>query len=122
MRQPKSTTIGEYLSALPPAQRVALEKLRKALHREAPGAVEGISYGLPTLKYRGKVLIYFGAATHHCAVYGVPKLPAPATKSYDTTGKGTVRFSPDQPLTPALITQIVATRIAIIDAKLKRAS
>jgi uncharacterized protein YdhG (YjbR/CyaY superfamily) len=117
MRQPKSTTIDEYLSRLPEHHREALQALRAALHAAAPGAVEGISYGLPTLKYKGKVLIYFGAAEHHCAVYGVPKLPASATKGYDTTGKGTVRFSADQPLSPALIKQIVATRLAAIEAK-----
>ncbi|MEI2721631.1 MAG: DUF1801 domain-containing protein [Gemmatimonadales bacterium] len=120
MRQPASTTIDEYLAKLPAAQRAVLQKLRKALHAEAPGAVESISYGLPTLKYQGKVLIYFGAATHHCAVYGVPALPAAATKAYDTSGKGTIRFSPDQPLSPALITLIVATRITAIEAKTKR--
>ena len=121
MRQAKSATIDEYLAKLPTAQRAVLQQLRKALHSEAPGAVEGISYGLPTLKYKKKVLIYFGAATHHCAVYGVPELPAAATKAYDTSGKGTIRFSPDQPLTPALIQRIEATRIAAIEAKLKRA-
>lgn len=117
MRQPASTTIDEYLAKLPAAQRTVLQKLRKALHTEAPGAVESISYGLPTLKYQGKVLIYFGAATHHCAVYGVPALPAAATKAYDTSGKGTIRFSPDQPLPPALIQRIVATRLAQIETK-----
>ncbi len=117
MRQPNATTVDQYLSKLPVAQRAALQKLRKSLHAEAPGAVEGISYGLPTLKFNGKVLIYFGAATHHCAVYAVPKLPASAIKDYDTSGKGTIRFSPDQPLTPALIKLIVAARIATIEAK-----
>jgi uncharacterized protein YdhG (YjbR/CyaY superfamily) len=117
MRQPTSTTIDEYLSKLPAAQRTALHKLRRAFHAAAPGSVEGISYGLPTLKYQGRVLIYFGAATHHCAVYAVPKLPAAALKGYDISGKGTIRFSPDQPLTPALIKQIVVSRIALIEAK-----
>jgi uncharacterized protein YdhG (YjbR/CyaY superfamily) len=120
MRQSKATSIDEYLSGIPEHQREALQALRTALHVAAPGAVEGISYGLPTLKYHGKVLIYFGAATHHCAVYGVPSLPASATRGYDTSGKGTLRFSPDQSLSPALIKQIVATRVAAIEAKATR--
>jgi uncharacterized protein YdhG (YjbR/CyaY superfamily) len=37
-----------------PKERVALEDLRKTLHELLPGAVECISYGIPTLKVRGK--------------------------------------------------------------------
>jgi uncharacterized protein YdhG (YjbR/CyaY superfamily) len=117
MRQRTASTIDEYLSGLPPVHRSVLQELRRVLHALAPGSVEGISYGLPTLKYKGKVLIYFGSASHHCAVYGVPTLPAAALEGLDTSGKGTIRFSPDQPLPRALLERIVQARIAMIEAK-----
>lgn len=37
-----------------PLEREALEDLRKSLHELLPGAVECISYGIPTLKVSGK--------------------------------------------------------------------
>ncbi len=37
-----------------PKERAALEDLRKTLHELLPGAVECISYGIPTLKVGGK--------------------------------------------------------------------
>lgn len=37
-----------------PLERAALEDLRKSLHEIIPGAVECISYGIPTLKASGK--------------------------------------------------------------------
>ena len=37
-----------------PLEQEALESLRKTLHELLPGAVECISYGIPTLKVNGK--------------------------------------------------------------------
>ncbi|HEV8233013.1 MAG TPA: DUF1801 domain-containing protein, partial [Gemmatimonadaceae bacterium] len=65
----KPQNIDEYLASLNTKQRAALEKLRKAIKAAAPAAEECISYQLPSFRFGGKVIVWFGAATNHCAFY-----------------------------------------------------
>lgn len=97
--------IDDYLARLPADQRAALVKVRRTIRAAAPRATESISYGVPTYKLDGKPLIYFGAAKAHLALYA--------------TSKGTVRFTPDEPLPAALVTKFVKEGMARI-AKAKR--
>jgi uncharacterized protein YdhG (YjbR/CyaY superfamily) len=107
-----AASIDDYLSQVPPNQRAALEALRRQILAAAPGAEEGISYGLPTFKLNGS-LVHFGAAKSHCAFYphGVVEHFAERLKAYDTS-KGTIRFQPDSPLPEALVREIVEHRVA----------
>ena len=116
--KPKSrggpTTHDDYLAALSADKRDALEKLRKDIKAAAPKAEECISYGIPGFRLNGKLLVSYGAAAKHCAFYPgsiVQKLKK-ELKDYDTTGKGTIRFSADKPLPGALVRKIVKARIA----------
>jgi uncharacterized protein YdhG (YjbR/CyaY superfamily) len=102
-----AATVDEYLASIPEDARDALSTVREAIKAAAPEAVESISYGMPTFKYRGKPLIYFMAAKKHCALYG--------------TAEGTIRFSPDEPPPATRIRALVATRIADIEAGKPRA-
>ncbi len=98
----KPTDIDGYLASVPDDARATLEGLRRTIRAIAPGAVESISYGLPTFKYQGRSLIYFGAAKNHCAVYG--------------TSEGTIRFPPSEPLPEARVKTLVSARVAEIEA------
>jgi uncharacterized protein YdhG (YjbR/CyaY superfamily) len=102
--------------APPKDQRSALEKLRKTIKAAAPQAAESISYAIPTFKYKGKPLIYFGAAKNQCAIYGGINIGAhkEELKDYDAA-KGTIRFLPGKPVPPALV-KLVKDRMAEIDA------
>lgn len=111
----KPATIDDYLGGLPASQRAALERVRRIIHATAPDAEECISYQIPAFKLRGKGLIWFGAAAHHCAIYGVPNDPALA--GYDISGKGTLRFTVEQPLPEALVRKLVKSRMAKLAAK-----
>jgi len=111
---PAAKDLDAYLAALPEDQRTALEKLRETIKAAAPKAAESISYGMPTFKYKGRPLIYFGAAKKHCAIYGV-STDGNELKQYDTS-KGTVRFSPDKPLPEALVKKLVNAQIERIEA------
>ena len=106
-------TFDRYLAALDPRQRVALEKLRKAIRSAAPKAEECISYGVPAFRLNGKFLVALGAAANHCSFYPGSALQALKVdlKGYDT-GKGTIRFQPDHPLPAALVRKLVKARIA----------
>jgi len=107
-----AASIDAYLANVPPDQRAALERLRRQIREAAPGAEEGISYGLPTFRLNG-ALVHFGAAKGHCAFYphSVIEPFADRLKAYDTS-KGTIRFQPESPLPEALVREIVEYRAA----------
>jgi len=112
-RPTKPTTIDEYLNLLRPDQRAALQNVRKAIHAAAPAVEECISYGVAAFRLNGKFFVGMGATEHHCAFYPGATVQAfgALLKDYET-GKGTIRFQPDQPLAASLVRKLVRTRIA----------
>ena len=110
---PKPQTVDEYLAAVDPGQRAALQKLRKTIRALMPKAEEVISYGMPGFRLNGRMVVWFGAATTHCAFYPGGLVKAFADRLADFhTSKGTIRFQPDHPLPGVLVKQIVKVRIA----------
>jgi uncharacterized protein YdhG (YjbR/CyaY superfamily) len=112
-------SVDEYLAGVPEKYRALLEKLRRQIRTAAPEAIETISYKIPTFKYRGRALLYFAAHKDHCSLY--PYTDAMMEKCGDelagrATGKGTIRFTPADPLPAALVTKLVKIRMAEIDA------
>jgi uncharacterized protein YdhG (YjbR/CyaY superfamily) len=118
----KPTDIDGYLATVPDDARATLEELRRAIKAAAPDAAEGIGYGMPSFKYRGRPLIYIGAAKNHCAIYG-PAVDAhrEALAGYDAS-KGTIRFPPGAPPPESLVRMLVSARMADIDATLEAAA
>lgn len=111
----KHTNTPDYLAQLPPAQRKALETLRKQILAAAPGAEEHFGYGLPAFKYNGHPMLYIGAAKNHCALYGsVPAGFKERLKDF-TVSKGTIQFTPEKPLPAALVKEIVKAKCAEIE-------
>lgn len=125
MRSTKSKlkTIDEYLAYVKPEQRVLLEKLRLAIRAAAPGAVECIGYGLAGFKFNGRPLVYFGAWENHCALYAaspaVQQKFQKALKDFECS-KGTIRFTPQKPLPPALVKALVKARMVENAAREKK--
>ena len=109
----KPKTINEYLKPLSADKRVALEKLRRDIRAAAAEVEECISYGLAAFRLNGKFLVAMGAAANHCAFYVGHTLRShkEELKKYDT-GKGTIRFQPNDPLPAALVRKLVRDRIA----------
>lgn len=105
-------TIDEYLAALSSDKRAALERVRKIIRAAAPGAEECISYKIPAFRLDGRGLVWFGAAANHCALYGVPGAYKNELKDFDTSGRGTIRFQPGNPLPATLVRKLVKARIA----------
>jgi uncharacterized protein YdhG (YjbR/CyaY superfamily) len=119
----RSAQIDAILADLPEDVRGALENLRLTIASAAPDAVEGIGYGVPAFKYRGRPLVSFGAAKDHCAFYvqspAVMDAHRDELAGYDTA-KGTIRFAPDKPLPKRLVTKLVKARMAETDAAARR--
>jgi uncharacterized protein YdhG (YjbR/CyaY superfamily) len=115
--KPKTATIDDYLAGVRDDKRAALERLRRTIRAIVPRAEECISYQLPAFRLDGKVLVWFGAGTKHCAFYpgGLVSEFQRELKDYDTS-KGTIRFQPDDPLPVALVRKLVKARIARIGA------
>jgi uncharacterized protein YdhG (YjbR/CyaY superfamily) len=112
--KPKAKSIDDYLAALSDDKRTALERLRRAIRAAAPGAEECISYQLPAFRFHGRMLVWFGAAENHCALYPGAALVAALEhelEDYDTS-KGTIRFQAGSPLPAILVRKLVKTRIA----------
>jgi uncharacterized protein YdhG (YjbR/CyaY superfamily) len=109
----QATTVDEYLAALKPDQRAALERLRKQIRAAAPEAEECISYRLPAFRLNG-MLVAFGASATHCAFYPMSSSTVANYRDelagYETS-KGTIRFQPDKPLPAALVRKLVKARI-----------
>jgi uncharacterized protein YdhG (YjbR/CyaY superfamily) len=109
----KAKTIDDYLAALRNDQRVALERLRRIIRTAAPRAEECISYRLPAFRLDGRMLVWFGAATTHCAFYPGAVVEAFEDELEDYgTSRGTIRFQPGHPLPAALVRKLVKARIA----------
>src|SRR5262245_42720615 len=102
----KHTTIAEYLAAVNPDQRAALEKLRKTIRSVVPHAEECINYGVPTFRLNGKSLVGFGAAANHCTFFPMSGHTVAEhqddLKGFDTS-KGAIRFQPGRPLPVSLV-------------------
>jgi uncharacterized protein YdhG (YjbR/CyaY superfamily) len=109
------TTIDEYLARLDDDQRAALQRVREIVRKVAPKAEECISYQLPAFRVDGRCVLWFGAAARHCALYGVHDQEL---HGYATSGRGTLRFTPDAPLPATLVRKLVKARIAQNAARL----
>lgn len=106
-------TVDAYLKALPPKERAALQKLRKAIKAAAPKAEERISYAIPGYFQNGP-LVFFAAFKKHLSFFGVSR-PLLKELAKDFEGfpiKGTtVHFSPAHPLPAALVKKVVKRRL-----------
>ncbi len=113
MGAPKPKDVDEYLARLDPAQRKALQSLRRDIHAAQPGLTESISYGIPFFKLDGQGLVSIGAAKTHCSLYVMsPRFMAanrPLLAGFDVQGV-TIRFQPGSPLPAAFVKALVRAR------------
>ena len=106
-KQKQPTTIDEYIADFPRDVQPLLEKVRAAIRKAAPNAVEKISYQMPTFWQEGN-LIHFAGYNHHIGLYPGSR-PIEQFKdelSKYETSKGTVRLPLDKPIPVGLITKI----------------
>jgi uncharacterized protein YdhG (YjbR/CyaY superfamily) len=107
-------TVDEYLGRVPEPARTTLNKIRAVIRSVVPPeATEGISYGIPTFKYKG-MLASFASFSDHCSLFpgAGPTLEFKNELKNFQTSKGTIRFAPDKPLPITLLKKILKARIA----------
>jgi uncharacterized protein YdhG (YjbR/CyaY superfamily) len=115
----KPQTFDDCLANASPDQRAALEKICKAIRAAAPGAEEGVSYGMAAFCLNGKPIAGLAASKAHCSYFPMSGSVVAALKDdladYDTS-KGTIRFPAAKPLPAALVRKLVKARIAELAA------
>jgi uncharacterized protein YdhG (YjbR/CyaY superfamily) len=122
MRTKTAATVDDYLAEVSPEARATLEKLRQTIKAVVPGAVEVISYQVPTFKLNGRMLVSYAAFKNHCSFFpGAAPIKAheDELKSYQTS-KGTIRFATGKPLPAALVKKLVKTRIKANETRAKK--
>lgn len=107
------TTVNEYIGTFPKNVQRQLKKVRLTIRKALPGAVETISYQIPTFKVNGKYVIYFAAWKNHIALYpihtGVESLKKELAKYKGS--KSSVHFPLDKPMPVALVKKIVYLKV-----------
>ncbi len=108
----KAKTIPAYIARFPALIQARLKKLYAAVKKAAPGAEEGISYGMPAFK-KGKGRVYFAAFKAHIGFFPGGYISDVFKKELKTykTGKGSVQFPYDQPLPLGLVARMVKRRM-----------
>jgi uncharacterized protein YdhG (YjbR/CyaY superfamily) len=117
----KFTTMDEYVATLPKNVQGILEKIRQTIRKAAPGAVETISYQIPTFKLNGKNLVHFAAWKNHIGFYATPSGNAAFKKeiSHYKVAKGSIQFPLEEPIPYDLVAKIVLFRVTESQVKKK---
>lgn len=107
------SVIDDYLNNVNPAQRTELERIRSIAKAMLPNAEEVISYGMPTIKYKGKSVLGFDAHKNHIGIYPYSGRIISTIKEleeYNTT-KGAIRENINKPMPKSLIEKIIRERL-----------
>ncbi len=103
-----------YLDALEELKRTTLSRLRQTILDILPEAEQGISYGVPAFKVRGKTIAGFAAFKNHLSYLPhsgsvFPQLQD-ELKGY-VFSSGALRFDIDLPLPVPLVEKLIVVRL-----------
>ncbi len=118
-----SARINAILAGLPEDKRTTLQGIRERILGMVPGAEETISYQMPGVRYRGQVLVTYAGFKDHCSFFPMGSSimdEHPDLVAGFRTAKGTLQFTPANPLPPELIELIVRERMAQVEARTRR--
>jgi len=106
--------IDRYLDGLEEPKRTTLATLRQTILDVIPDAGQGISYGVPAFKVRGKTIAGFAAFKNHLSYLPhsgsvFPRLRE-ELRGY-TTSSGALRFGIGEPLPADLVEKLIAVRL-----------
>jgi len=108
--RPKGIT--EYISAAPKEAQKKLREIRVCIRKSAPGASEGLKWGMPAFSYR-RILVTFAAHKSHIGFYPTPSAVSAFAKELSkfVTARGSIQFPLGKPLPLPLIRKITAFRV-----------
>ena len=105
--------VDDYINEFPKDVQALLIQVRNTIIKNAPYAIESMSYGMPAYKMDGKPLVYFAGYKNHVGFYATPSGHKEFEKELANykQGKGSVQFPIDKPMPLKLISKIVKYRI-----------
>lgn len=106
----KQISAEEYLGSLAGVEKREFERLQTIVLARCPEAALAMSYGMPTFKYQGKVIVHFGVFKDHLSIFpGAGPVDQLADRLTDfKTSKGTIQFTDDAPLSDELLEDIIS--------------
>jgi uncharacterized protein YdhG (YjbR/CyaY superfamily) len=114
------SVIDDYLKDVSPTQKVELEHIRTLIKQMAPEVEEVISYGMPSFKYKKRILLHMAAFKDHMSIF-----PASDSMIKEVgeglakfrTGKGTLQFTESKPIPEAMLRKIIDYRLSSVTPK-----
>ncbi len=120
----KSEVLEQAWGSFPPAQRAALESVADRVARLLPGASLERSWGMPTFRIDGDLVLSILGFTEHNRLF-------PGSEVIEELGlelagytctKGTIHFERDRPMPAGTVRAIVEGRVQLINASYPRSS
>jgi uncharacterized protein YdhG (YjbR/CyaY superfamily) len=110
--------VENYLADLAEPERSRIAEIYLTARSLVPEAVEGVSYGMPALLYKGKGLLAVMSTKKHIGVYPFANLaeldPGAIDAGLETT-KGSIHLGAAQVLPSDLLERLLLRRVARID-------
>ncbi len=112
--------IDAYLAGLDEPKRSTLAQLRKTILEVVPDAEQGLAYGMPAFKVRGKTVAGFAAFKHHLSYMphsgSVLAALGDDVAEYETS-KGALKFAVNKPLPKRLVRKLIDERLRELGAR-----
>ncbi len=110
------SVVDDYLETLSEPERATLARLYDVVRRLVPDVTEGMSYGVPAFKYKGKSLVAIMANKNFLSLYPFCSLERLGLdfSAFDCT-KGSIHFTSDKSLSDDLLRSIIRVRMQSID-------
>jgi uncharacterized protein YdhG (YjbR/CyaY superfamily) len=114
----RTSQVDAYLEALPAERRQALSVVRALIEELVPEAQETMDYRMPTIRYRGHVLVAYASPKHYMSVYSDIDVVQAHRHELPglSVGKSCIRFKRLEQLPLDVVRQIVLESKAHIDA------
>ena len=115
--------MSDYIAGLEAPDRDLIERIRARAVTLVPEAVEGMSYGMPALRYRDSPLLSVMSAKDHIGLYPFsPQVVSAIEGELEgfSWSKGTIRFTSARPLPDSVVDRVILMRRDEIDAAKKR--
>lgn len=116
--------IDDIIDSFPASQATCLRTVRQRLRSLLPLATEDTTWGMPTFRIDGIVLISFLGFTHHNSLFPGPEVQDILGKALDgyTTTKGTIHFDTEKPPPASFLKAVVEARITAINRSFPKKS
>lgn len=111
-KKARPNNIAEYIEGAPKQAQNKLREMHACIRKAAPGATEGLKWGMPAFSYK-RILVTFAAFKNHIGFYPTPSAVSAFEEDLAkfVTAKGSIQFPLERPLPLPLIRRITAFRV-----------